>query len=61
MDTTTTTVFWPDDVYAAGICYGWSEPCICIAGVLPTKTPRPWILYAKLILNGRILELGRGY
>lgn len=30
--TTSTTVFWPEDVKTPGICFGWDEPCICVAG-----------------------------
>jgi hypothetical protein len=29
-----TTIFWPVDVRHSGFCYGWTTPCICVAGVL---------------------------
>ncbi|KAJ8585225.1 Gpi1-domain-containing protein, partial [Rhizopogon salebrosus TDB-379] len=29
-----TSVFWPSDVAWSGICYGWDNPELCVAGVL---------------------------
>ncbi|KDR71757.1 hypothetical protein GALMADRAFT_778543 [Galerina marginata CBS 339.88] len=28
------SVFWPKGSTKSGICYGWSKPAICVAGVL---------------------------
>ena len=29
-------ILWPADVSAReGICYGWTRPLVCVAGVLP--------------------------
>ncbi|KAF7334402.1 N-acetylglucosaminyl-phosphatidylinositol biosynthetic protein gpi1 [Mycena venus] len=28
------TVFWPDDERSSGLCYGWTEPVLCVAGVI---------------------------
>ncbi|KAJ6589200.1 hypothetical protein B0H19DRAFT_1103259 [Mycena capillaripes] len=28
------TIFWPDDERGSGLCYGWTEPIFCIAGVI---------------------------
>ncbi|KAJ6465083.1 N-acetylglucosaminyl transferase component-domain-containing protein [Mycena vitilis] len=28
------TVFWPDDERASGLCYGWTKPVLCVAGVI---------------------------
>ncbi|KAJ7256791.1 hypothetical protein B0H12DRAFT_483784 [Mycena haematopus] len=28
------TVFWPDDEQVPGFCYGWTQPVLCVAGVL---------------------------
>lgn len=28
------TVFWPEDIRASGICYGWKKPALCVAGVI---------------------------
>ncbi|TFK35817.1 N-acetylglucosaminyl transferase component-domain-containing protein [Crucibulum laeve] len=30
----TTTVFWPVDIQCGGYVYGWTEPVLCVAGVL---------------------------
>ncbi|KAJ7641331.1 N-acetylglucosaminyl transferase component-domain-containing protein [Roridomyces roridus] len=32
------TVFWPDDVREEGLCYGWSTPTLCVAGVIHDET-----------------------
>ncbi|KAJ6539628.1 hypothetical protein B0H19DRAFT_367512 [Mycena capillaripes] len=28
------SVFWPDDERTSGFCYGWTEPVLCVAGVV---------------------------
>jgi hypothetical protein len=35
---TPTVVFWPVDVRHDGVCYGWSQPMLCVAGVLQGKS-----------------------
>ncbi|KAJ7487199.1 N-acetylglucosaminyl transferase component-domain-containing protein [Mycena galericulata] len=32
------TIFWPEDIRASGICYGWTAPALCVVGVLPEHT-----------------------
>ncbi|KAF8646007.1 hypothetical protein AX16_007433 [Volvariella volvacea WC 439] len=33
-----TTIFWPKHLVANGFCYGWSQPVVCVAAVLPLDT-----------------------
>ncbi|KAJ7805273.1 N-acetylglucosaminyl transferase component-domain-containing protein [Mycena leptocephala] len=32
------TVFWPDDERSSGYCYGWTEPVLCVAGVISVES-----------------------
>lgn len=34
---TATTVFWPIGIRKGGLCYGWVNPAICVAGVLDVR------------------------
>ncbi|KAH9936698.1 Gpi1-domain-containing protein [Amylocystis lapponica] len=34
-----TLIFWPDiPVFEDGFCYGWTDPLICVAGIVPAGT-----------------------
>lgn len=34
----TTSCFWPSDITSDGYCYGWSEPVLCVAGILSSQS-----------------------
>ena len=58
---TPTIVFWPVDVRHDGICYGWSQPLVCVAGVLhgtsvSAGSGSPWRRFHQRVWNMQLSE-----
>ncbi|KAJ7112892.1 N-acetylglucosaminyl transferase component-domain-containing protein [Mycena epipterygia] len=50
------TVFWPEDVRWGGFCYGWTEPALCVAGVIQETSSQEAETTLASLHGSRVLE-----
>jgi hypothetical protein len=48
------SVFWPIDVHSTGYCYGWTEPVLCVAGVVQTDSVGHFYISISFTLGSQV-------